>query len=390
MVSSTFVDWARSTDTSTRVQSWSHVAPAARLLLVLWLTAHASSADGQTLTTCTAANPHDNSPDNDALQQCLDRYDRVLLRAAGNPEYVGYLIADTVKLRRAGSLLSSADAPQKAVLVAAPELTEPLLRATVDAFEVSFVRFDGNRDLRAVRRKPCDPSRNFRNVELSGIGFHVRYVESTRAVCGSGMTVGASSRFEIVNSWFYDNGLQPEDADGVAGLWSDGLNVFNCTGATIRDNAFWDNTDVDLGVNGGPGCAVYRNTIEHFAAYAFAGLVAGDPSRSGGEFSDNQITSASNLLGFGLVVGCHAWFECGGGYASNLSVHDNVITGAVINLVVDGVTGGSVQGNVTRGARGTRVMNCAATADYTVNHVVNTRLQSGYVIQPVDFRLTCP
>ena len=186
--------------------------------------------------------------------------------------------------------------------------------ATVNAFEVSFVRFDGNRDLRAVRRKPCDPSRNFRNVELSGIGFHVRYVESTRAVCGSGMTVGASSQFEIVNSWFYNNGLQPEDADGVAGLWSDGLNVFNCTGATIRDNAFWDNTDVDLGVNGGLGCAVYRNTIEHFSAYAFAGLVAGDPSRSGGEFSNNQITSASNLLGFGLVVGCHAWFECGGGY----------------------------------------------------------------------------
>ena len=206
----------------------------------------------------------------------------------GDPEYVGYLIADTVKLRRAGALLSSADAPQKAVLVAAPELTEPLLRATVNALEISFVRFDGNRDLRAVWRKPCDPSRNFRNVELSGIGFHVRLVESTRAVCGSGMTVGASSRFEIVNSWFYDNGLQPEDADSMAGLWSDGLNVFNCTGATIRDNAFWDNTDVDLGVNGGPGCAVYRNTIEHFSAYAFAGLVAGDPSRSGGEFSNNQ------------------------------------------------------------------------------------------------------
>jgi parallel beta helix pectate lyase-like protein len=362
----------------------------ARLLVVLWLTAHASSAGAQTFTTCDAANPYDDSPDEVALQQCLDRYDRVLLRAPKRPEYVGYLIADTVKIRRDGILFSSADAPARAILVAAPALIEPLLRATANAFELSFIRFDGNRDLREIRRKPCSEFRNFRNVELSGIGFRVRFVESMRAVCGSGMTVGNSSRFEIDNSWFYDNGLQPEDADGVPGLWSDGLNVFNCAGATIRDNAFWDNTDVDLGVNGGPGCSVYRNTIEHFAAYAFAGLVVGDPTRSGGEFSHNKITSAPDRLGFGLVVGCHPWFQCGGGYATAVSVHDNVVSGAVINLVVDGVNGGSVQNNVLRDAQGTRVMNCATSAAYTVNHAINVRLQTGYVIQPMDFRPACP
>jgi hypothetical protein len=303
---------------------------------------------------------------------------------------VGYVIAATVKVRRDGVLLTSADAPRKATLVASPDLDEPLLRGSANAFEISFVRFDGDEHRRAVRRKPCDASRNYRNVELSGVAFRIRYVESTQAVCGSGMTVGASSRFEIVNSWFYNNGRQPEDADGQPGLWSDGLNVFNCTGATIRDNLFWDNTDVDLGVNGGPGCAVYRNTIEHFAKYAFAGLVVGDPSRAGGEFSDNRVVSAPNLLGFGIVVGCHAWFECGGGYASRPWVHHNTVTGAVINLAVDGVNGGTVQDNVVGRAQGTRVMNCAAPADYTVSHAIDVRLQSGYVIQSVDFKPGCP
>jgi hypothetical protein len=172
----------------------------------------------------------------------------------------------------------------------------------VDNFEISFIRFDANLENRLALVKPCDDIRNYRNVELMGTGFRVRYVESTGAVCGSGMTVGDSSDFEISGSWFYDNGRQSEDAHNIAGLWADGLTVFKCVNATIRDNDFWDNTDVDLGVNGGSKCAVYRNTITHSYEYAFAGLVVGDPSRSGGEFSDNRVSSAYNLLGFGIIV----------------------------------------------------------------------------------------
>jgi hypothetical protein len=60
-----------------------------------------------------------------------------------------------------------------------------MLRAlAVDDFEISFIRFDGNRENRSVRDKPCDVSHNYRIVELTGTGFHVRYVESLRAVCG--------------------------------------------------------------------------------------------------------------------------------------------------------------------------------------------------------------
>jgi hypothetical protein len=119
--------------------------------------------------------------------------------------------------------------------------------------------------------------------------------------------------------------------------------------------------------------------------------VAGDPSRSGGEFSDNAVSSDYNLLGFGIVVGCHPWGACHGGYASNLWVHDNRSTGAVVNLAVDGLNGGRVENNSMSGAQGDRVLNCAASADYTAGHFFNvSSLQRGFAYRTFDVGSTCP
>src|SRR5262245_36477669 len=172
----------------------------------------------RSITTCDAANPYDDAPDHVALQACLDDYDTVLLQPNQRPGYVGYLIGDTIKVKRTGALLTSAAIPNKATVLAAPELASSMLRALgVDGFEISFIRFDGNRENRAGRDKPCTPSRNSRNVELMGDGFNIRYVESAGALCGSAMTVGDSSDFTIYGSLFYDNGRQPEDANGISG-----------------------------------------------------------------------------------------------------------------------------------------------------------------------------
>ena len=345
----------------------------------------------RTQTTCDAANPYDAIPDHAALQACLDNYDVVLLEPEGRSGYVGYLLADNLKLRRNGVLITSSDSPRKVSMRAAPELTDSMLRASgFDNFEISFIRFDGNRELRTVRDKPCSVG-NKRNVELMGTGFRVRYVESFDAVCGSAMTVGGSQSFEISNSLFYDNGRQPEEAGGISGLWSDGLTVFDCRSATVRDNIFWDNTDIDLAVNGGASCSVYRNTINHARKYAFAGLAIGDPSRSGGEFSDNRVTSDYNLLGFGIIVGCHPWSQCGGGYASDARVYNNRATGAVVNIAVDGLNGGSVRNNTASGAQGNRLLNCpGAPADYTVAHAINVApLDTGYVVRIFDSGSNC-
>ncbi|HEY7286999.1 MAG TPA: hypothetical protein VH497_16235 [Vicinamibacterales bacterium] len=363
-----------------------------RTITILALSvATAALAPARNLTTCDAANPYDDLPDDAALQACLDNFDGVLLQPPARDDYVGYLIAKSLELKRDGTLLTTARNPAIATVRAAPGLASPVLRVVgANNYEISFVRFDGNRDNRAVRDKPCSVIHDYTNVELSGTGYHVRYVESTGAVCGSAMTVGGSSGFEIYRSLFYDNGRQPEEANGITGLWSDGLTVYGCNNSAIHDNILWDNTDVDLGVNGGTACAVYRNTISHSWKYAFAGLVVGDPTRSGGEFSNNQVSSGYDLLGFGILVGCHPWSQCHGGYASNVSVYRNLTTGAVVNFAVDGLNGGSVHDNTMSGSQGNRVLNCRTAADYTVGHAINvSMLQPGYVVRTYDAGTTC-
>src|SRR5262249_5596961 len=94
------------------------------------------------------------------------------------------------------------------------------------------------------------------------------------------------------------------------------------------------------------------NTISHFWKYAFAGLVIGDPSQSGGEFSDNVVTSGENLLGFGILVGCHPWAACHGGFASDGWVHNKKPTGAVGNLAVCRVEGVAASRTIQRVAHG--------------------------------------
>src|SRR5262249_16066037 len=166
---------------------------------------------------------------------------------------------------------------------------------------------------------------------------------------------------------------------------------YKCVNATIRDNYFWDNTDVDLGVVGGSKCAVYRNSITHSAKYAFAGLVAGDTTRSGGEFSNNVVSSSYNMLGFGILVGCHPWTAWGGGYGEDVGVSNNVSPGSVVNLAVDGANGGFVRDNTVRGAQGNRLLNCLGhPADYTVGHAINVGpLQSGYAVRVYDPGTPC-
>jgi hypothetical protein len=71
-------------------------------------------------------------------------------------------------------------------------------------------------------------------------------------------------------------------------------------------------------------------------------------------------------------------------------VHDNTISGAVVNLAVDGLNGGRVETNTMRGARGSRVLNCARPADYTAGHFFNlSSLQRGFIIRTYDAGTVC-
>ena len=115
-------------------------------------------ASTQTMTTCDAANPFDTSPDNLALQSCLDNYDRVLLKPDYLPGYVGYLVSDTLKLKRTGTLLTTADNPHKATILAPPDLNSSMMRASgINDFVISFIRYNGDWEHRSVHDRPCDP-----------------------------------------------------------------------------------------------------------------------------------------------------------------------------------------------------------------------------------------
>ena len=58
------------------------------------------------------------------------------------------------------------------------------------------------------------------------------------------------------------------------------------------------------------------------------------------------LTVFIDLLGFGIVVGCHPWGDCKGGYASNVSVHGlaHITGGGLLNLLrLSGAVGFAVE-----------------------------------------------
>src|SRR5947209_4300154 len=106
------------------------LAPIAVLLALAILHGGARPLAIESTTTCEAANPFDELPDDEALQACLDNYDQVLLKPDNLRGYVGYIIGDTIKLKHDHILLTTAESPHKVTLVAAPSLNVPLLRAS--------------------------------------------------------------------------------------------------------------------------------------------------------------------------------------------------------------------------------------------------------------------
>jgi hypothetical protein len=133
----------------------------------------------------------------------------------------------------------------------------------------------------------------------------------------------------------------------------------------------------------------------------FAGLHVGwfnggGGDHSGSTYSGNNISSALNKLGFGVVVGKHPWdvLESLGDAGS---VTSNGASGSVINLAVEGISGGGqVTGNNVSGAQGTRGFGgCTRTdvvpKDYTVYHphAGSATLQSGSFELQFDSNTGC-
>lgn len=157
--------------------------------------------------------------------------------------------------------------------------------------------------------------------------------------------------------------------------------MHNGQGASVHDNYFEDNTDIDLVVGGGPGAVIQNNNIQHFAAHGFGGIHVGyfaphNGDHSGSTYGPNTVGSSVDQLAFGVIVGIHPWDTT----VSNPSagtVQNNNIQGAVVNLAVDGIGDGTVTGNATSIPQGTNGYGCTIADNYTSAHFGVASLQPG-------------
>ena len=349
------------------------------LAAVLFVTA--GGAHAQSGSNCEEADPNDNEPDDAALQACLNRGGTIALR----PGAPGYILERGLILTQSGTVLTSMSPPSRVTVLAHPDLFAAMLGVSdsVSRYEISHIFFDGN-VTRRRRRGECAGYRGFgTNLQPRGSNFIIRDISSVRAMCGSAMEV-LGRDYEIANNLIANNGLE----SGAPEPWADGITLLNCTGGYVHDNTIKESTDVGLVVGGGRGCRIENNIISQSAAYAFAGFhvynfnvgTGGQGNHAGSVYKGNRITSSLNKMGFGLGVGSHPWDK--GHTVSDAGVITaNTISGAVVNLAVDGVDNGRITGNALSGARGSRTVavNCRSSANYTAGHFGKTVLQPGWI-----------
>ncbi len=332
--------------------------PAFVVVLVACILAGAvSSAEAQ---NCPAAIPNDSSGDDTAIQNCIDS-NTVTYLAPGT-----YILEFGLRIYASGRTLTSSDPSNRARLLAHSNLNGEMIRADAANWEISYIIFDGNKNNRTAS---CSYPLGH-NIIANGSGFVVRFVDSVEARCGSALEVNFGSGYEIYNNTLAHNGFSIDERTNE---YADGMTIHSCTNAVIRNNQFSENTDIGIVINESSNCQVRFNSIANYGKYAFAGMhISANTvgNHSGSTFSNNIINSGFNLMGFGLIVGAETW-HTSRRTANVGTVQDNGISGAVINLGVDGVDGGTVTGNTMSSAQGTRgyaFCNGLPALDFAADH----------------------
>jgi len=353
-------------------------------LIIQALCAIAASA------SCPGADPNDWTPDDAALQACINAGGTLFL----DPGSPGYIVNSGLTLNTDNIVITSSGAPgTRATIIAGRDLNAYIISTTprpVYGFDISYIRFDGmvhdNTPWRLHRDECTAPSHTPGNIAVQGNSFKVRHNESVNAMCGSGMIV-LGSNFEVYDNYVAYNGRDQFDP-APGDHWSDGITALNCSSSSIHDNIAVDNTDVDIVVDG-DHCLVYSNGIFNGGAYAFAGIQVGFfgfGNQVGSEYWNNSIHGdADDRLGIGLMVGFDPWDSSVqltyAGY-----VHDNVIDGAGINLVIEGIDAGTIVNNSMSNPRGTWAgVDCQkGPLNYTAWDFGSATIQPGWTPMSYD------
>jgi hypothetical protein len=333
---------------------------------------------------CEQPNGNDTTPDDASIQCLLDQGGTIVLNADVS---MGYFINEGLVLRRSGTTFtSSSGGGNRALLRATSTLSSRMLEVesgAVTGYTISKIWFYGSR---FDRTNPNCSGDNSVNLYLRGSGWLIDDIESDAVPCNSSTVVDGSTThdFEIRNSWFANNGWGENERSGQ---WADGLTVQACVDGYVHDNNFRDNTDVNLVVGGGSNCRIEFNDIDNTLSYAFAGIHVGwfpgdgDGDHAGNIYRFNTISSGLNKMAFGLVLGLHPWNHQQADQVSNAgSTTGNNSTGAVVNLAIDGITGGNFSGNSGPGSRGTNGYGaCSLASDYTAGDFGGASIQAGWV-----------
>jgi hypothetical protein len=337
---------------------------------------------------CLSAVPNDGTADDAEINACLSQGGTVVLEAGV------YWIASGLEMAVNGTVFTGAGGDDSSgstgtVLAAVNGMYGQMLIITADDSEFSHIYMNGrvaNRTLQYTCDQAFGGYRDYGyNAQVIADGFEVHHVTIADAMCGSGMEVQGAD-FVIRDSYFGGNGI-PEDGSYSGDLpWADGLTLHLCDGGQVYDNAFADNTDIDVvvgGHNGGSPCTIEYNLIANWFKHAFAGLhvgfygnTGGNGDHSGSSYSYNEIIGYSNKMAFGIIVGFHPW-------GSTVDVGDagtieyNDIFGGVIGLAIDGIDDGYIHNNTMTNQGGSYGYGCSATDDYTAYHTGSASIQSG-------------
>jgi hypothetical protein len=274
-----------------------------------------------------------------------------------------------------------------ATITALPGLGEYLLTlprfSPINNLTITGIRFDGDRTHRTVLSL-CDGVNGPGNVAiLSGSGHVFQYSESSNALCATALNV-AGSNMLITGNLFANNGANPYPADPPAGIrpWADGITLSFCPDSTVSGNTVIDATDVAIVSFQGTSCRIVNNIVRQPTQHAFAGIQLGVPvdgftaSHKNGEVSANTVDGLNNLS-WGIYYGAYAWFP--NSTATHGTIQGNTVSGASINLMVDGTKFGTMGQNTVGDTAPTS--RCGAPAKYVVNlnHITGTVLWPGFV-----------
>lgn len=178
-------------------------------------------------------------------------------------------------------------------------------------------------------------------LRVSGDHFALLGSALTTFTCYTAMEVISKGAVVVKDDFVAANGNHL-----VHDMWSDGVTIHDAVGATVEDNIFVDNTDVQLIFGGCRNCLVSHNRFRHSknpAGGSFAELMLQAwPHSTSGRY-DGTVVSYNDidcgplkLCGFGLMIGGAPWYSVptAGG-----TVTHNTIRNAMLGLNVDNLTG---------------------------------------------------